>query len=81
MAGPRAKSATALARETGIPQPTLSRWLREAGGVPDVDAKIQRVKRLACGFRNRGRFRNALHSDCGGLDLHPVSAGIPHTKP
>jgi transposase InsO family protein len=39
IAGPRAKSATALARETGIAQPTLSRWLREAGGVPDVDAR------------------------------------------
>jgi transposase-like protein len=33
MAGPAAWSATALAEETGIPQPTLSRWLREAGSV------------------------------------------------
>ena len=33
MAGPEAWSATALADETGIPQPTLSRWLREAGSV------------------------------------------------
>lgn len=33
MAGPAAWSATALADETGIPQPTLSRWLREAGRV------------------------------------------------
>jgi len=38
MAGPRAKSATALARETGIAQPTLSRWLREAGSVRGVNA-------------------------------------------
>lgn len=30
MLGPRAKSAVELAREVGIPQPTLSRWLREA---------------------------------------------------
>jgi transposase-like protein len=28
MLGPRAKTATALAAEVGIPQPTLSRWLR-----------------------------------------------------
>lgn len=28
--GPRAVTATALATETGIPQPTLSRWLRAA---------------------------------------------------
>jgi len=36
MTGPRALSATALAGEVGVAQPTLSRWLREAsifGGV------------------------------------------------
>lgn len=33
MTGPRAVSAHALAEETGIPQPTLSRWLRHAGTV------------------------------------------------
>jgi transposase-like protein len=36
MSGPRARSATALAKETGIPQPTLSRWLRDAGSVGGV---------------------------------------------
>jgi len=30
MAGPRPVSASALAQETGVPQPTLSRWLRSA---------------------------------------------------
>ena len=30
MSGPRAKTATALAPEVGVPQPTLSRWLRTA---------------------------------------------------
>lgn len=30
MAGPRGKSATALAAEVGLPQSTLSRWLRAA---------------------------------------------------
>lgn len=30
MTGARAKTATALASEVGIPQPTLSRWLRAA---------------------------------------------------
>lgn len=33
MAGPEGVSATSLAREVGIPQPTLSRWLRTAGTV------------------------------------------------
>lgn len=33
MTGPYAKSATTLATEVGVPQPTLSRWKREAGTV------------------------------------------------
>jgi transposase-like protein len=33
MTGPRAKTATALATEVGVSQPTLSRWKREAGTV------------------------------------------------
>jgi transposase-like protein len=36
MVGPDGRSATAVAAETGIPQPTLSRWLREAGSVASV---------------------------------------------
>lgn len=36
MTGPRAMSARALEEETGIPQPTLSRWLRGAGIVGPV---------------------------------------------
>jgi transposase-like protein len=34
MSGPRRITATALAKEVGIHQPTLSRWLREAHTVP-----------------------------------------------
>lgn len=34
MAGPEAISATALAREVGVSQPTLSRWLQQARTVP-----------------------------------------------
>ncbi len=39
MAGPRPVSATTLARETGVPQPTLSRWLREAPTLPPMDGR------------------------------------------
>ena len=42
-----------------------------------VNSKIQKVKRMACGFRNRARFRNAIYFHLGGLDLLPAS----HTKP
>jgi transposase len=36
LAGPEKKSAAGLSRELGVPQPTLSRWLREAGRVRRV---------------------------------------------
>jgi transposase len=42
-----------------------------------VNARIQRVKRMACGFRNRERFRNAIYFHLGGLNLMPST----HTKP
>ena len=44
-----------------------------------VNAKIQALKKRACGYRNRARFRYAILFHCGGLDLYPrlVSA---HTK-
>ncbi len=32
---------------------------------------IQRIKRMACGFRNRDRFRNAILFHLGNLDLFP----------
>ena len=41
-----------------------------------TNAKIQRVKRMACGFRNRERFRTAIYFHLGRLDLCPVT----HTK-
>ena len=33
MTGPQGMSATALAKEVGVPQPTLSKWLRQASRV------------------------------------------------
>lgn len=39
MVGPGALGATALSRETGIPQPTLSRWLRGAASLRLVTPK------------------------------------------
>ncbi len=43
MTPPGAITATALAAEVGVTQPTLSRWLREAATVDDV-AKSKRTK-------------------------------------
>ena len=35
--------------------------------------RIQRIKKTACGFRNRERFRNAILFHLGGLDLMPLA--------
>jgi transposase len=36
------------------------------------NARIQRIKKIACGFRNRERFKNAILFHLGGLDLMPL---------
>lgn len=41
------------------------------GRAEGLNSKIQRVKRMACGYRNRQRFRNAIYFHLGGLDLYP----------
>jgi len=37
------------------------------------NARIQRIKKIACGFRSRKRFKNAILFHLGGLDLMPSS--------
>jgi transposase len=36
-----------------------------------INGKIEKVKRMACGFRNRAHYRTAIYFHCGGLDLFP----------
>jgi len=38
-----------------------------------INSKIQWVKRVACGYRNRERFRDAIYFHLGGLDLYPAT--------
>jgi transposase len=46
--------------------------LKETNGMLEAkNNSIQRIKRMACGFRNRGRFRNAILFHLGKLDLFP----------
>jgi transposase len=42
-------------------------------GAESINSKIQRIKRMACGYRNRDRFRNAIYFHLGGLDLYPAT--------
>ena len=43
-----------------------------------MNARIQRIKAMACGYRNRERFRNAILFHLGSLDLYPRPASA-HT--
>ena len=36
-----------------------------------MNTKIQKIKKRACGFRNKDRFRDAILFNFGGLDLYP----------
>jgi len=35
---------------------------------------------MACGFRNRDRFRRAIYFHLGGLDLYPALPEFTHTN-
>lgn len=36
-----------------------------------INSKIQMVKLMACGYRNRDHYKAAIYFHCGGLDLYP----------
>jgi transposase len=42
-----------------------------------LNSKIQTVKKMAYGFRNREHFKTAIYFHCRGLYLYPVTHGIP----
>lgn len=45
-----------------------------------INSHIQRIKKRACGFRSRVRFREAILFHLGGLDLYPMIPSSIHTK-
>ena len=46
-----------------------------------MNAKIQKIKSQACGYRsNRQRFGDAIMFHLGGLDMYPQKS-LTHTKP
>ena len=38
-----------------------------------INSKIQMIKLMACGYRNRSHYKAAIYFHCGGLDLYPRS--------
>jgi transposase len=45
-----------------------------------LNSKIQWIKRMACGYRNRQRFHNAIYFHLADLDLSPDSLRSTHSK-
>jgi transposase len=45
-----------------------------------INGRIQWIKKTACGFRNRARFREAILFHLGGLDLMPNCQFSTHSK-
>ena len=46
-----------------------------------INAGVQRIKRSACGFRSRPRFRAAILFHFGDLELYPMIPSPIHSKP
>ena len=44
---------------------------RPDGASESTDARIQRIKRMACGYRNRERFRDVINLPLAGVELRP----------
>jgi transposase len=38
-----------------------------------LNSKIEMVKKMACGFRNREHYKMMIYFHCGGLDLYPTA--------
>ena len=36
-----------------------------------LNSQIQKIKSMACGFRNIENFKTAIYFRCGGLELYP----------
>ena len=77
MTGPRSISAIALSREVGVPQPTLSTWLREARKLTSM-VRPERDRRLSPATGER--FRKRCCVGLAGGSPVAVSAGAPRSR-
>lgn len=81
--GPNAVSATALSRETGISQATLSRWKQSAAKIPEMSRKPapkSKIQRPATGAakpraaKRSGEDKLALVEQAAGLEGEELGA-------
>ncbi len=48
----------------------FKRWITNAMS-EGINSKVQTLKVMACGYRNRAHYKTAMLFHCGGLDLYP----------
>lgn len=70
MLGPPVETATALAKKVGVPQPTLSKWLRDAGTVASMVADERSEEKP-----KRWTVKEKLRVVVGGEDLKGSALG------
>ena len=63
-------AAKTLKRHLTISLPHFKHRITNATAA-GINSKIQMVKLMACGYRNRQHYRAAIYFHCGGLDLYP----------
>jgi hypothetical protein len=54
--------------------------LEETGRAEGISPKIQWIKRMTSGYRNRGSFGNAIHLELGVLIAQLKSINPAHTS-
>jgi transposase len=70
---PVVKAARTLKRHVGGILRSLRHRITNAC-VEGLNSKIETIKKMACGFRNREHYETAIYFHCGGLDLYPSVA-------
>jgi len=70
MLGPPVETATALAKKVGVPQPTLSKWLRDAGTVASMVADERSEEKP-----KKWTVKEKLRVVVGGEDLKGSALG------
>jgi len=67
---PMIKAAKTLKRHLPNLLTYFKHWITNATSEA-INSKIQMVKLMACGYRNREHYKTAILFHCGGLDLDP----------
>lgn len=74
MAGPESISATALAKEVGVSQNTLSRWLRQASEAPPTVSPMSKKKRQPRSVRRTAQEKLRLVLEASALSAEELGA-------